>query len=92
MPFLFWNLIEESKLSGAERIDLGRSDLDHEGLVVFKDRLGSHKRQLTYYRYTNPGAANALMPWGTHRFPRLYSALPDSLLSAAGRLLYGHMG
>jgi CelD/BcsL family acetyltransferase involved in cellulose biosynthesis len=92
MPFLFWKLVEESKLSGSKRIDLGRSDLDNEGLVVFKDRLGSQKKQLTYYRYTNPEAAIALMPWSSHRFRRLSLYLPDFLLSAAGRLLYKHMG
>lgn len=92
MPFLFWKLVEESKLSGAERIDLGRSDLDNEGLVVFKDRLGTKKKQLTYYRYTNPEAAIALGLVICHRIAELCSVLPDSVLPAAGRLLYRHMG
>jgi CelD/BcsL family acetyltransferase involved in cellulose biosynthesis len=90
MPFLFWKLIEDSKSSGAERIDLGRSDLDNEGLVVFKDRLGAHKRQLTYYRYTNPEAAMVLMTCS--RFGGLCSTLPNSVKSAAGKLLYRHLG
>ena len=90
MPLLFWRLVEESKLSGAERIDLGRSDLDNEGLVVFKDRLGARKKQLTYYRYTNPEAAMVLMTG--HRFGGLCSALPNSVKSAAGKLLYRHLG
>ncbi len=43
MPFLFWRLIEETKASGAEKIDFGRSDLDNEGLITFKDRLGTRR-------------------------------------------------
>lgn len=92
MPFLFWKLIEESKQSGAERIDLGRSDMDNPGLVVFKDRLGAQKRQLTYYRYNNPEVATASMPGSSGGFRRLSGVLPDSLFSTAGRLLYRHLG
>jgi len=92
MPFLFWKLVEKSKLSGAERIDLGRSDLDNEGLVVFKDRLGTQKKLLTYYRYTNPETTITLGPVICHRIAELCSVLPDSVLPAAGRLLYRHMG
>jgi CelD/BcsL family acetyltransferase involved in cellulose biosynthesis len=91
MPFLFWRLVEESKLSGAERIDLGRSDLDHQGLVVFKDRLGSQKKQLTYYRYTNPEVV-APKPLNFGISQKLSSVLPNFALSGAGGLLYRHMG
>ena len=36
MPFLFWKLIQEGKASGAEKIDLGRSDLDQAGPRPFQ--------------------------------------------------------
>jgi lipid II:glycine glycyltransferase (peptidoglycan interpeptide bridge formation enzyme) len=42
MPFLFWKLIEDSKASGAWKINFGRSDLNHEGLFSFKDKFGSN--------------------------------------------------
>jgi len=48
MPFLFWRLIEESKASGAERINFGRSDLDNDGLITFKDRVGARRKLLSY--------------------------------------------
>jgi len=51
MPFLFWKLIEESKALGAEQIDFGRTDMDNDGLVEFKDRFGTTRQRLTYYRY-----------------------------------------
>jgi hypothetical protein len=92
MPFLFWRLIEESKAWGAKKIDLGRSDLDNPGLIVFKDRLGASKRRLTYYRYVNMRARNGGKRWDSRGLRQFFSILPDAAFSFAGRLLYRHMG
>lgn len=46
MPFLFWRLIEESKASGVERIDFGRSDLANTSLIAFKDKFGTTRKSL----------------------------------------------
>jgi CelD/BcsL family acetyltransferase involved in cellulose biosynthesis len=92
MPFLFWKLIEEGKSTGAERLDFGRSESDNEGLVAFKDKFGTTKRTLTYYRYpkTTKQAAHS---WGDSGFARrMFSILPDGVLSAAGKILYRHIG
>jgi len=91
IPFLLWQLIEESKASGVQRIDLGRSDLDNPGLIAFKDRVGAAKRRLTYYRHTNGEGNNAPMPWKPQAFWG-FSMLPDAVLSTAGRVLYKHVG
>lgn len=92
VPFLFWKLIEESKISGAEKIDFGRSDWDNEGLIAFKDRLGTTKRVLTYYRYTNPEGRDAATALGFLGSWKAIFRLPDAVLSTCGRLLYRHMG
>jgi CelD/BcsL family acetyltransferase involved in cellulose biosynthesis len=91
MPFLIWKLIEEGKAVGAERIDFGRSDLDNHGLIAFKDRLGTTRRLLTYYRYTNGKRSDATKHWQPQRFWG-FSVLPDAALSTAGRVLYKHVG
>jgi CelD/BcsL family acetyltransferase involved in cellulose biosynthesis len=91
MPFLIWKFIEEGKASGAERIDFGRSDLDNHGLIAFKDRLGTTRRLLTYYRYTNGKVSNATKYWKAQGFWG-FSMLPDAALSTAGRVLYKHVG
>lgn len=92
MPFLFWKLIEEGKATGAACLDFGRSDSSNEGLVAFKDKFGTTKRTLTYYRYpqtTNQSAHS----WGDSGFARrMFSILPDGVLSAAGKILYRHIG
>ena len=90
MPFLFWNLIEEGKASGAETIDLGRSDLDNHGLVIFKDRLGAARRELTYYRY--PMQEFERKRNAQSRLRRLFAVAPDAALTAMGRALYRHVG
>ena len=92
MPFLFWKLIEESKASGAERIDFGRSELDNDGLIAFKDKFGTTKRTLTYYRYPQ-STKQIARAWGDSGLVRrMFSILPDGVLSAAGKVLYRHIG
>ena len=91
IPFLFWKLIEESKASGVEKIDFGRSDWNNEGLITFKDRLGTTRRLLTYYRYTNP-RGDAVAALGFLRSWKTMFSLPDAILSMAGRVLYRHIG
>jgi hypothetical protein len=92
MPFLFWRMIEESKAAGAEKIDLGRSELDNIGLITFKNRIGASQRLLTYYRCTNSNKAETGFSWESRRVRRILSILPDTVLSTAGSLLYKHLG
>jgi len=92
MPFLFWRLIQDSKASGVGKIDFGRSDLDQEGLIRFKDRLGAQRKLLTYYRYTADSKKHDAAPWGLKKLRDLFCDMPDAFLSMAGRVLYKHMG
>jgi len=92
VPFLFWRLIEESKTSGAEKIDLGRSDWDNKGLIAFKDRIGAKRRLLTYYRYTNREGGAMETALGVLGDWKSVFSLPDAVLSTAGRIMYKHMG
>ena len=91
MPFLFWKLIEESKASGAEKIDFGRSDLDQESLIAFKDKFGATRKLLHYYRYPQE-TKHRPAAWGENAIRQCFSMLPDSVSSTAGRLVYRHMG
>ncbi len=92
MPFLFWNLIEESKYEGVDRIDLGRTDLENKGLMEFKDRLGASRRRIDYLRYSQ--AQSKYWMELSHLAPLrgLFSLLPDELSSPMGRLVYRHFG
>jgi lipid II:glycine glycyltransferase (peptidoglycan interpeptide bridge formation enzyme) len=92
MPFLLWRLVEESKAAGAERIDFGRTDFNNEGLIAFKDRLGASRKLLTYYRYTKTAKRGMATPWDSQAVRQFFSCLPEVVSSAAGKVLYKHMG
>lgn len=92
MQLLFWNAIENAKRSGLRLLDLGRSDENDSGLVIFKDRLGAKRSALTYGRY--PAAGNR-QRGDISQFPVAIPFLryaPDALLSTVGNLLYRHIG
>lgn len=92
MPFLFWKLIEESKGSGAEVIDLGRSDWDQTGLITFKNRLGAVCSALKYHRYSLAKGQNRSGHGNPPGLGLLFPVLPNAVLCAAGEVLYKHMG
>ena len=93
MPFLLWRMIEESKAAGADRLDLGRSDIENEGLIRFKDKFGATRSSLTYYRYVNPRySGKAHKSWDSATLRALFCSLPDAAFSGAGSILYRHMG
>jgi hypothetical protein len=92
MPFLFWRLIEQSKASGANAIDLGRSDIDNPGLITFKDRLGARKQLIRYFRYSPFGKTGMASASDFQPFRQICTILPDAVLRSAGRILYKHLG
>ena len=92
VPFLFWRLIQESKALGMEEIDLGRSALDNEGLIRFKDRFGTRKQTLTYFRYSPAKERDTASGWGLRAARQIFSVLPEIISSTAGRILYKHIG
>lgn len=91
VPFVFWRLIEESKASGAEKIDFGRTDLGNDGLIRFKDRFGTCKHALSYYRYPSDTKGPAENP-ASETMRQVISMLPDSIYEIVGRIVYRHVG
>jgi hypothetical protein len=92
MPLLFWMVIQKAKEAGLRELDLGRSELDNNGLVQFKSHLGAECSNLTYYRYPALQHGGQIRNWGSQLGRHLFSKVPDSLLVPMGRLLYKHLG
>lgn len=91
MPSLFWTTIRAAKAAGLEKLDLGRSDWENNGLRTFKERLGATPSPLTYLRY-NSNPASKRLGVDRLRVPAwVMSAIPDRVLTLAGRVLYRHM-
>lgn len=92
MPFLFWKLIQEAKAEGMEELDFGRTELENEGLIRFKDQFGTARRLITYSRYPRTAKeSNNVSPY-LSLTGHLFAVLPDSLSSGLGRALYRHLG
>ncbi len=89
MQFLMWQAIQDAKNTGLIELDLGRSDWDNSGLVVYKDRWHSVRSVLTYRRYSAPNATPEGIPMRVTK--RILSLTPNCLLPAAGNILYRHI-
>lgn len=93
MQMLMWRAIEEAKQAGLRTLDLGRSDAGNTGLITYKDRWGTQRSQLTYWRRKAkavPGTATG--NWKMKLAGRMFSHLPAGMNSFAGRVLYRHLG
>jgi len=91
-PLLFWNAIQEAKSSNIRELDMGRSDCDNPGLVTFKDRWGAARSTLTYSRFPGRFPQTSSRGWTGRIANQVISRMPDGLLTAAGRMLYRHVG
>ena len=89
---LFWQTIKEAKEAGLEELDLGRSDLENQGLITFKERWSAVSSTLTTWR----APAKSVSLFFEHLKVRLAkevcARLPNSILTLVGRLLYRHIG
>jgi len=90
---LHWRAIQNAKQTGALEYDLGRSELDNQGLISFKDNWGARSVSVDYFRYSGrdgPGKSRYLSK--ERAMEALFARMPDTLLMAAGKLLYRHIG
>src|SRR5262249_17297660 len=76
MQMLFWKAIREAIEGGLAQFDFGRSDLENQGLLTFKDRWGAARSSLTYW--TTPPISLSSQRFGDHPFAgRIFANLPD---------------
>jgi Acetyltransferase (GNAT) domain len=90
MALLLWNTIQQAKAAGYEKLDLGRSDSNNEGLMAFKEHWGGIRSGLRYWRYPNRPLSHEYL--GKKIIVgRIVEASPDRLLTAVGNLFYRHI-
>lgn len=92
MPLLFWRAIQEANDEGYREFDLGRSDCENSGLVVFKEHLGAARERLVYFRHTALSVRPHQHSWMIDFSRHLSRRLPDFMLRLAGRIVYRHVG
>ena len=97
MHLLFWRAIQEARELGLRQFDLGRSDLDNEGLITFKDRWGATRSTLGYLRHAGSGQLpiapkQTSADWKSRLAKQVFTRAPNGFLSLAANLLYKHVG
>ena len=93
MQFLFWRTIQDARAQGCVTLDMGRCDLNHSGLLTFKDRWGATRSPVTYWRSpASCSTSTRLRRYIDSRARRALGGAPDAICVAAGRLLYRHVG
>ena len=92
MPWLLWSAIVAGKSVGASKFDMGRTQEDNPGLLAFKNHWVPQPERLAYWRFP----AVSSLAWSDHQkltvAKRIFSYLPNSLLTLTGRLMYRHIG
>jgi len=92
MPWLLWRAISNAKGEGANTFDMGRTEEDNVGLLTFKNHWVPHPNQLIYWRYPHASSFDSIDSWKLKFAKKLFSQMPVSLLTLAGRLIYRHIG
>ena len=87
---IVWEAIQWACANDFAVVDFGRSNIDGEGLIKFKQGWGSEESDLHYYRWgeTPPKPAHE----SAHYIENVLRRMPLPVLRLAGRLMYRHVG
>jgi hypothetical protein len=91
-PWLLWNALAAAKSEGATAFDLGRTGVDNQGLLAFKNHWVSNPEPLDYWRFPDVMRLDSLEGWRLKAAKRVFAHMPDRLLALTGRLIYRHIG
>ena len=91
-PWLLWRAIASGKSKGANEFDMGRTEEDNAGLLAFKNNWVPQPERLVYWKFPNATSLNSLDSWNLKMAKRVFSHMPERLLTLTGRLVYRHIG
>lgn len=90
---VLWEAIKYCAREGFRTFSLGRTDLDNEGLLTFKDGWGGNRSVLNYHRYEF--ASNGFVcdhERNLEVYKNVLKKLPIDVLKMLGKLAYRHIG
>jgi lipid II:glycine glycyltransferase (peptidoglycan interpeptide bridge formation enzyme) len=88
---LMWTAIQKGCEHGFSRFDMGRTDLENQGLRTFKSRWGAHERPLFYTSLganSNHAGEGKIMGY----MHKILEKSPAWVCRLSGELLYKHFG
>ena len=89
---LLWKTIVRAKERGATTLDWGRCEREHHGLAQFKERFGAVRTDLIYLRNPPAHPDRHRPSWAARAAKSLVPRVPVTVLTAAGRVAYRHVG
>ena len=92
MPFLLWRAILNAKSIGSRTFDLGRTGVDHDGLLQFKKHWGPVSGSLTYWNFPRGPSLSSSLGRNLSFVKSVCAYVPTRLLRIAGTVLYRHIG
>lgn len=90
---VLWEAIRKCAREGFSSFSLGRTDLDNEGLLAFKNGWGGNRTQLNYYRYEFD--SRSFVCDREHHLElckSVFRKLPIEVLRMIGAVAYRHLG
>lgn len=91
-PWLLWNAMVAAKSGGATKFDLGRTEEDNLGLLDFKNHWVRQPTPLVYWRFPAVSSFDSLNGWKLKMAKRIFSYMPNRLLTLTGKMIYRHIG
>jgi hypothetical protein len=91
-PWLLWRAIEFGKSKGANQFDMGRTQEDNAGLLAFKNHWVSRPERLVYRKFPESSTVGSIDQWKLQVAKRVFSYMPERLLTITGKLIYRHIG
>lgn len=92
MPWLLWNAIAAASSKGAIEFDMGRTEENNTGLLAFKNHWVRYPERLVYWKFPDTSSVDSVDGWKLKVAKRVFSCMPDRLLTMTGRLIYRHIG
>jgi lipid II:glycine glycyltransferase (peptidoglycan interpeptide bridge formation enzyme) len=89
---LFWRAILAAKSVGIEELDLGRSDIESQGLIRFKERWGAQGAPLIQWRAPAGVVCPRIERLKARLSKTICTCIPRQMLISVGRLMYRHVG
>jgi hypothetical protein len=71
---------------------MGRTQEDNAGLLAFKNHWVPAPKRLVYWQFPYTSFLDSVHGWKLKMAKRLFSYMPDRLLTIIGKLMYRHIG
>ena len=91
-PWLLWRAISAAKSQAFAKFDFGRTEENNHGLLAFKNHWVAQPLPLIYWRFPGGFAQDSHRDWKLGLAQKAFSRMPTSILRAAGKLMYRHIG